>query len=52
MLLNIHKPPAGGNFCDKREKALEKISAIVEAYGQVVGCVDKGDRMANDCSAN
>jgi len=42
--MNMHRPPAEGNFCDKHEKAQK--SVIVE--GRHMG--HKWDRMANSYS--
>ena len=45
MLTNIHSVPAEGNFCNEAGKAIK--SQIVMDYNHHMGCVDKGDRMAN-----
>ncbi|KAJ4444720.1 hypothetical protein ANN_06517 [Periplaneta americana] len=45
MLINIHSPPAEGNFCDEKWNAGKTL--IVEDYNRHMGYVDKGDRMAN-----
>jgi hypothetical protein len=45
MLTNMHNPPAEGNFCDGNWKAQKP--AVVENYSRPLGCVGKGDRIAN-----
>jgi len=45
MLTNIHNAPAESNFCNEAGKAVK--SQIVMDYNHHMGCVDKGDRMAN-----
>jgi len=50
ILMNIHDPPAEGNFCNNNGKAIKP--QIVADYNSHVGYVDKGDRMANSYSIN
>ena len=48
MLTNIHNAPAEGNFCNEEGKAIKP--QTVMDYNHHMGCVDKGDRMANSYS--
>jgi len=48
MLTNIHNGPAEGNFSNGGGKALKP--QIVMDYNHHMGCVNKGDGMANSCS--
>jgi len=48
--MNIHDPPAEGNFCSNNGKAIKP--QIVADYNQHMGYVDKGNRMANSYSIN
>jgi len=48
MLTNIHNAPAEGNFCNETGKAIKP--QIVMDYLDLMGYVDKGDRMANSYS--
>ena len=50
MLTNIHNAPVEGNFCNERGKAIKP--QIVMDYNHLMGCVDKGDRMANSYSTS
>jgi len=50
ILINIHDPPAEGNFCNSNGTAIEP--QIGADYNRHMGCVDKGDRMANSYSIN
>jgi len=50
ILMNIHDPPAEGNFCNNNGKAI-KLQTMAE-YNHQMGYVDKGDRMANSYSIN
>jgi len=49
-LTNIHDPPAEGNFCDNKGKAIKP--QIVADYDRHMGYVDKTDRMANSYFIN
>jgi hypothetical protein len=48
MLMNMHNPPAKGNFCDKHGNTLKPV--IIQDYNQHMGYVDKSDRMTNTYS--
>jgi len=48
--MNIHDPPAEGNFCDNNGKAIKP--QIVADYNHHMGYVVKTDRMANSYSIN
>jgi hypothetical protein len=45
MLRDIHDAPTEGNFCNNNGKAIKP--QIVVDYCRHMGCMDKGDRMAN-----
>jgi len=47
-LMNIHNAPAEGNFCNEAGKAIKP--QIMMDYNHHMGCVDKGDSMANSYS--
>jgi hypothetical protein len=48
ILINVHKPPAEGNFCDEQGTAYKP--AITENYGWHVGYIEKGHKMADSYS--
>jgi hypothetical protein len=48
ILTSIHNPPVEGIFCYEHRNAIKP--CIVEQYNQHMGCVDKGNRMANSYS--
>jgi hypothetical protein len=50
ILTNIHDPPSKGNFCDEHGNAIKPV--IVADCNCHIGCVDKGDRTANTCTAS
>jgi len=50
ILTNIHDPPADGNFCNNKGKAIQP--QIVADYNRHMVYVDKGNRMANSYSIN
>jgi hypothetical protein len=45
ILINLHRPPTEGKFCDKHGKTHKPV--IVEDYSWHMGCVNIGDRMAD-----
>jgi hypothetical protein len=48
MLMNIHHPPAEGNFHVEHGNALKPV--IIQDYNQHMGYVDKSDHMTNTYS--
>ena len=50
MLTNIHNAPAKGYFCNNHWKAIKP--QIMADYYRHMGCVDKGNRMADSYSIN
>jgi hypothetical protein len=50
MLMNMHHPPAEGNFCDEHGNALKPV--IIQDYNQHMVYVDKCERMTNTPSAD
>jgi hypothetical protein len=48
MLTNMDSLPQEGHFCDENGNAENPV--IRDDYNRNMGCLDKGDRMADSCT--